>query len=151
MRLIALMLSMLFASGCATILRGGGRQTVRFETTPPGALLTMEGRQPPSASESSLYVRSCTTPCDIELHRSGNPANYRVRLDGHQAFSGELLPNDDIGGLMIMPMVVDLALVLPYVLIDRTSGALYAWPESVTVTLPPVGDGTSPEAIVKRR
>lgn len=150
MKPLALLLSLLVVSGCATLLRGS-RQDVRFETTPPGALVTMEGRQPPSASESSHYVRTCTTPCALDLHRSGYPASYRVQLDGHQAYSGELAPNDDLGGLIALPVVFDLALILPYVLIDRTSGALYAWPEAVRVTLPPVGSGISPEAVVTRR
>lgn len=142
MRIATALVLALSISGCATLVRSR-TQDVRFVTVPPGATLTLEGRRPPSASESPIYYATCTTPCTLALGRSNTPATYRVQLVGHHWYDGTLLPNDSVSGAQVLPLVFDVLLVLPYI-IDRSSGMLTAWPEQVTITMSPLGSNVPP-------
>jgi hypothetical protein len=148
MRTVALLLALLSCPGCATLVRSR-YQDVRWESVPPGASLTLEGRRQANASESSIYYATCTMPCTISMGRSGQPATYRVQLDGYQWFDGQLVPADDVSAAQVLPMVFDLLLVVPY-LVDRSVGTFYEWPEKVTITLPPAGSGQPPTVVVER-
>lgn len=57
-RLTLLLLFLLCSSGCATII-SGTTERIRFESTPPGAQLTVDGRR-------------YTTPAEVELRRLKN-------------------------------------------------------------------------------
>ena len=145
LRALALMLA---CSGCATMVRSRS-QEVRFESVPPGASLTLEGRRPTGIGQSPIYYATCTMPCTISMGRSSEPATYRVQLDGYQWYDGTLVPVRDVSGAQVLPLVFDVLLVLPYI-IDVNSGMLSAWPQKVTLTLAPAGSGHPPAIVVER-
>ncbi len=65
MRIVAGIVALSMLGGCQTI--GGAGDTLTLQTTPPGALVTIEG------------VGECETPCTIKLD---GPQNARIAKAG---------------------------------------------------------------------
>ena len=75
MRIMAAAFLALLTGGCATL--GGGASTVEVITTPPGALLTIDG------------VGSCETPCPVKLD---GPRRARIAKAGYVSLTVTLSP-----------------------------------------------------------
>jgi hypothetical protein len=84
--------SVLPLAGCATVLRGA-KDTAKFESEPPGALVTVE-----SISEDRLGPFDCVTPCEMELKRK-REWNVDFELDGYKPAHGVLSPKVTGGGV----------------------------------------------------
>lgn len=109
-------LAMTFSS-CASIMHGGGSQTVGLASNPTGAAVTIEGQK-------------YTTPARVDLKRNQNYTGI-VEKEGYETasftitkkISGWIWGNIVFGG--IIGLVVDLAI----------GGAHNLAPENVTVDL----------------
>ena len=106
-----------FASGCASIMHGGGDQTVGIATNPVGATIIVEGQR-------------YTSPARVNLKRNQNYTGT-VEMGGYETasftvtkkISGWVWGNIVFGGLI--GLVIDLAV----------GGAHNLTPENITVDL----------------
>ena len=129
MRLMGLAV-VLGISGCATVIHGQ-RQTIAFESSPPGATVTIlpEGVTLQTPSEAALLRKKVHT--------------VRVALDG---YCSETLYIDRVasaatnGNIVLIGLGVVGALIGTTV--DTENGAAFALePEAVSITLRPATDG----------
>jgi hypothetical protein len=92
MKKLIIIAAILPLAGCATVLRGA-KDTARFESEPPGALVTVE-----SISEDRLGPFDCVTPCEMELKRK-REWNVDFELEGYKPANGVLTPKVTGGGV----------------------------------------------------
>lgn len=92
MKSIALLAAFVALGGCATVIRGA-KDTVKFESEPPGASVSAE-----SISADKIGPIECTAPCKLELKRK---REWKVdfALDGYKPVSGVLTPKVTGGGV----------------------------------------------------
>jgi hypothetical protein len=110
-------LAAIWLSSCATLIHGGGTQTVSISTEPPGATVQVGGEQ-------------VLAPAEVGLHRNRDyqavatkPGYQTATASIHSGFS--------------WVTVLDLVFVLPW-LIDLISGSAYTLsPDTVTMVLQP--------------
>lgn len=116
-RALGLVLAVLL-SGCGTILGYGGDREVRVITNPPGAELLVDG-----------MPRGDRSPCVVHL----DPAEEH-RIDGRleDLRGGTQIKRSSSSGLVILDIIFTLGLGIA---IDWSTGALYDFPETVTVNL----------------
>ena len=79
-------------SSCATLVRGP-RDLTNFESTPAGAVVTVE-----SADGDLMGPYTCTTPCELELKRK-KKWNVVYQLSGYKPAAGYLVPRVTGGGV----------------------------------------------------
>lgn len=87
-----LAVSLLAASGCATVIRGT-KDNPKFQSMPEGATVTVE-----SISADRLGPFTCTTPCELELKRKRD-WSVLFELDGYKPVTGTLEPKVTGGGV----------------------------------------------------
>jgi hypothetical protein len=115
-RLLAV-LAVLFAPGCATLIHGGGQQTVSIATDPPGAKIQVGGQ-------------SLVSPAEITLSRD-HDYQVVVTSDGYDTAI------TSIHSRFSWVTVLDLIFIIPWV-IDLASGsAYYLDPEAVQLVMSP--------------
>jgi hypothetical protein len=68
---IAILLTLLVTSGCATLLTGT-KDTITFNSTPQGAIVYKDG------------LELCSTPCRVPVKRSLNRSEIEFQLDGYE-------------------------------------------------------------------
>lgn len=116
--------SLLALGGCATIIKGHN-QTLSVFTNPSGATCTL-------TRDSETVGVANPTPASVVLDRSVDTANVICKKDGYfdemstlsSSFHGMTFGNVLLGGLI-------------GVAVDAASGAMYEYPESITISLTP--------------
>ena len=66
-----IIITILFSSGCATLLTGT-KDTIAFDSTPQCAIVYKDGQE------------LCKTPCRMPIKRSINSSEIEFRLDGYE-------------------------------------------------------------------
>ena len=92
MKSLILLAAFVALGGCATVIRGA-KDTVKFESQPPGATVSAE-----SISTDKIGPIVCTAPCKLELKRK---REWKVdfTLEGYKPASGVLTPKVTGGGV----------------------------------------------------
>jgi PEGA domain-containing protein len=104
-------------SSCATLIHGGGTQTVSISTNPPGATVKVGGEQ-------------VVSPAEVTLDRN-KTVQVVAMLPGYQ------MATTTIHSEFSWVSVLDLVFIIPWV-IDLVSGAAYTLsPETVDLVLEP--------------
>jgi hypothetical protein len=109
--------AILLNSSCATLIHGGGTQTVSVSTEPPGATVAVGGQQ-------------IVTPAEITLDRN---RNYQViaTKEGYDTATST------IQSRFSWVTVLDVVFIFPWV-IDLVSGSAYTLsPDTVSLVLAP--------------
>jgi hypothetical protein len=105
------------SSSCATLIHGGGTQTVSISTNPPGATVKVGGEQ-------------VVSPAEVTLDRN-KTVQVVATLPGYQ------MATTTIHSEFSWVSVLDLVFIIPWV-IDLVSGAAYTLsPETVDLVLEP--------------
>lgn len=116
-RLLAVTVALVWLTSCATLIHGGGTQTISVNTEPSGAKVQVGGQE-------------IISPADITLDRN---RNYQViaTKDGYEQATTALQSR------FSWVTVLDLVFILPWV-IDLVSGAAYnLTPDNVSLVLTP--------------
>jgi hypothetical protein len=125
LRLMAGVVSIFFLSNCATLIHGGGTQTISIATEPPGATVKVGGQD-------------VITPGDVTLDRN---RDYQVIA----LKSGYDTGTTNIQSRFSWVTVLDLIFILPWV-VDLVSGSAYTLtPDTVNIVLVPQA-GAAPAA-----
>jgi hypothetical protein len=133
---VAALSAVAFLQGCATMMNGT-TQTVRIETDPPGAMLTI--------LPDGIQVVS---PADVELGRKAF-RTIEVRLDGYEVtrtYLDRYVVGEAVApNVMIDPLFFLMKLSWGPVLLDfETGGAFRLAPDPVVIKLAPLNAATSP-------
>jgi hypothetical protein len=116
-RPIAVLISVLFLSNCATLIHGGGTQTISVSTEPPGATVKVGGQE-------------VIAPAEVTLDRN---RDYQVVATK----AGYETGTTNIQSRFSWVTILDLIFILPWV-IDLVSGSAYTLtPDTVSVVLAP--------------
>ena len=109
----------LLCSSCATLIHGGGTQTVSISTNPPGATVKVGGEQ-------------VISPAEVTLDRD-KTVQVVATLPGYE------MATTTIHSEFSWVSVLDLIFIIPWV-IDLVSGAAYKLsPETVELVMQPMG------------
>lgn len=132
MRFFVVVLSLLLASGCATVTRGT-KEVMVIETTPAKASVRID---------QDGEIINCEAPCSIKVKRRGNLL-VRIQKDGYEAFETNVTSSIDGGGAAGMAGNV-LVGGLIGAGVDAGTGAMHSHkPNPLTVTLTPLADAAT--------
>lgn len=116
-RLLAVTVALVWLTSCATLIHGGGTQTLSVNTEPSGAKVQVGGQE-------------IISPADITLDRNRNYQVIATKEGYEQATTS-------IQSRFSWVTVLDLVFILPWV-IDLVSGAAYnLTPDNVSLVLNP--------------
>ena len=116
-RLIAVIVAVCWLTSCATLIHGGGTQTVSINTDPPGAKITVDGQ-------------NAIAPAELKLDRDRD----------HQVVAE--LPGYDDGVATIQShfswiTIVDVVLIFPWLIDLMSGGSDYLDPDAIDLVLAP--------------
>ena len=90
---IALLLSSIYLSSCATATRGT-QERVRIESDPIGATVTSDIKSQKTVTyangTSAQYIGCAPTPCSLNISRKANPV-LTIKKDGHQTLKVKIV------------------------------------------------------------
>ncbi len=133
----------LFSSGCASIIKGGGPQSISIRSLPSEADIKIF-----DASTGNV-VSSGKTPLIVALNKSRgffSGAKYRVLLEKPGFASREALIDSSVNGWYIAGNLVFGGLI-GWLIVDPATGAMWSLgPEEITVELSPAASPPSASA-----
>ncbi len=134
-RLLAVALTVILASGCASVTRGTTEAYV-IESTPAGASVSLSNGL------------SCTTPCSVKVKRRSDFV-VTIEKEGYETISASITSSIDGGGAAGMAGNVILGGLIGAG-IDAGTGAMHSHkPNPLQVTLSPLGSGPSTTNVVE--
>jgi hypothetical protein len=126
MRVVAAGVAAIYLSSCATLIHGGGQQTVDIATQPSGAKVEVGGQ-------------SLVSPAQITLSRDHD---YQVVASA----PGYQQTVTSIQSRFSWVTVLDLIFIIPWVIDLVSGGGYYLDPDTVQLTLAPAAPSDLPRA-----
>ena len=123
-------------AGCATLIRGR-YQPVVFTSEPPAVV---------HVSVVGEDMRTCQTPCTMDVRRSPHPAAMQASAADRETYFGELIGSESDDAASRGLILLDGATFLPG-LVDFASATFWTYPTRVHLLLPATGQG-SPRAVM---
>ncbi|HEY6420008.1 MAG TPA: PEGA domain-containing protein [Candidatus Binataceae bacterium] len=124
MRVAAAGVAAIYLCACATLIHGGGQQTVSIATDPSGAKVQVGGQ-------------SLVTPAEITLSRDHD---YQVVVN-KEGYAQEIT---EIHSRFSWVTVLDLVFIIPWVIDLVSGGGYYLDPETIQLTMAPTANSDIP-------
>ena len=118
-------LAVLFAPGCATLIHGGGQQTVSIATDPTDARVQVGGQ-------------SLVSPAEITLSRDHDYQVVATKEGYEQSITA-------IHSRFSWVTVLDLVFIIPWVMDLVSGGGYYLEPDTLQMTLSPATQSNRPQ------
>jgi PEGA domain len=122
LRTLGVVVAILYLASCATLIHGGGTQTISISTEPPGATVKVGGQD-------------VIAPGEVTLDRNRDYQVIAIK-------PGYETGTTNISSRFSWVTVLDLIFILPWV-VDLVSGSAYNLsPDTVNIVLTPRGTAT---------
>lgn len=137
-----LAVSAFLLSGCASIINGGGHQTVRVDSNPTGAKFTV-------FDAAGQVIETTNTPASLRLKRSAgyfHKGGYRLAFEADGYYPGELKIGSNLNDWYLGNIIFGGAIGL--VIVDPLTGAMWTLdPDKINYTLVSSATPLSPEEL----